>query len=489
MPVPAHLASEVAARIKVWAKDPVLFVREVFGVEPDKWQERALRIAARGGRVRLALKACAGPGKTAVLAWLGWWFLMCHGGDTPEDHPNGLAISCDRDNLRDGLWKELARWRGSSPLIEMLFEWTKERIFARDHPSTWFLAARGYAKAADTETVGRTLSGLHGKNIFYLVDESGDMPVQIARSAEQGLTGCECGLIVTAGNTTSTEGLLYYVSSQGREGWDVITITGDPDDPERSPRVDIDWARQMIATHGRENPWVMAYVLGLFPPGSLNALLSVDEVEAAMNRHYREDQYTWSQKRLGIDVARFGDDRTVIFPRQGLVSFKPQTLRHQRTTDIAAVVAQQKASWGSEMEFVDDTGHWGHGVIDNLIAAGFAPLGIQFHGPALDPRYRNRRAEMWMEMAEWIKRGGAIPNIPELVGELTSPTYTFVQGKIQLEDKDQIKKRLGRSPDLADALALTFAIPDQPGGFGRLHPSLAPKAQALTEYDIFGSDR
>ena len=62
-------------------------------------------------------------------------------------------------------------------------------------------------------------------------------------------------------------------------------------------------------------------------------------------------------------------------------------------------------------------------------------------------------------MADWVKSGGALPNVPELVAELTTPTYTFVGGKIMLEDKDQVKKRLGRSPDLADALALTFAYP------------------------------
>ena len=138
-------------------------------------------------------------------------------------------------------------------------------------------------------------------------------------------------------------------------------------------------------------------------------------------------------------------------------------MRHQRTTDIAARAAQYISRWkGCEMQFVDDTGHWGHGVIDNLITAGYAPVGIQFHAPAIDPRYKNKRAEMWLEMADWVKRGGSLPPVPELVQELTSPTYTFNQGKLQLEDKDQIKARIGRSPDLADALALTFALPDQP---------------------------
>jgi hypothetical protein len=136
------------------------------------------------------------------------------------------------------------------------------------------------------------------------------------------------------------------------------------------------------------------------------------------------------------------------------------------------------------MQFIDDTGHWGHGVIDNLIAAGYSPMGIQFHGQSLDPRYKNRRAEMWIEMAEWVKRGGALPNIPELVGELTTPTYTFVGGKFMIEDKDLIKQRLGRSPDLADALALTFAIPEMPTDHG-LPTSFKQAGKFVSDYDPF----
>lgn len=475
------------AKLAEWRGNPNRFVREVLGVTPDAWQDDVLEQLGNPGRKRIAMKACAGPGKTAVMAWGGWHRLSCFA--SKGEHPKGAAVSITGENLRDNLWAEMAKWQARSPFLSEAFTWTKERIVANDHPQTWFLSARGFAKNADPETIGRTLSGLHSRYPFYLIDESGDMPVNMVRSAEQGLTDCDDGLILTAGNTTSHEGLLYHAATAVRGEWFVISITADPDDPKRTPRVDKEWARQQIEKYGRDNPWVMAFILGEFPPGSINSLLTVEEVEAAMGKHLPADLYQWSQKRLGIDVARFGDDRTVIFPRQGLVAFRPTVARHQRTTDIAALVAQQKASWGSEMEFVDDTGHWGHGVIDNLIAAGFSPLGIQFHGPALDPRFRNRRSEMWISMAEWVKRGGALPNLPELVGELTSPTYTLVQGKFQLEDKDQIKKRLGRSPDLADALALTFALPDQPSSLGSIHPAFVQKPQALTEYDIFGSDR
>ena len=479
--------NEAAAKIREWRHNPVQFVREVFGAEPDAWQLDVLAEAGKPGRKRIAMKACAGPGKTAVLAWLGWHRLACYAGR--GEHPKGAAVSITKDNLDTNLWPELAKWQGRSPFLQKAFAWTKTRIFANDHPETWFLAARGFPKAADPETIGRTLSGLHSEFPFYLIDESGDIPPGMLRSAEQGLTSCVDGLIVAAGNTTSHDGLLYYASTVVRDQWHVVSITADPDDPKRTPRVDADWARQQIETHGRDNPWVMAFILGEFPPGSINALLSVEEVEAAMGRHLKPDAYEWSQRRLGVDVARFGDDRTVLFPRQGLAAFKPVVLRHQRTTDIAARVAVAYARWSPEVVAVDDTGHWGHGVIDNLLTAGHNPIGIQFHGPAIDPRYRNRRAEMWFGLADWIRRGGALPLLPELVGELTVPTYSFVNGKIMLEDKDQIKKRLGRSPDLADALALTFALPDQPASLAALHPALALPQASNADYNPYDPGR
>lgn len=477
--------NEASLRIREWRHNPVRFVREVFHVEPDAWQLDVLMMAGKPGRKRIAMKACAGPGKTAVLAWLGWHRLSCFA--ARNEHPKGAAVSITSDNLKDNLWAELARWQNESEFLQQAFVWQKERIFAKDHPETWFLSAKGWSKSSDLEAIGRTLSGLHSRFPFYLIDESGDIPPNMVRSAEQGLTSCDDGIILTAGNTTSQTGLLYEVCARGREQWEVVSITADPDDPKRTPRVDIEWARENIAKYGRDNPWVMAFILGQFPPGSINALLSVEEVEKAMNLHPRPETYEWAQKRLGVDVARFGDDRTVIFPRQGIVAFPPTEMRHVRdsavSVDIASRVMAKKLEWDSEMEFFDDTVGWAHGAVDVMRAAGHSPYAIRFDKPANDDRYVNMRAEMWFKMAEAVKAGMSLPNVPGLVGELTGPTYFFTAGKFQIEAKDQIKKRLGKSPDLADALALTFALPDMPANRGSFIP--AAKRERATEYDPY----
>lgn len=452
------------AQIRKYRFNLHAYAYEQFGMTPDPWQSDVFDAVVSGDELkkRISLQACVGPGKTAVLAIIGWWFLTCWG--SAGNHPKGAAVSVTEDNLNDNLWPEFAKWRSRSPLIMEMFEWTKTRLYAKDHPETWFISARTYSKTADPEEQGRTLSGLHSDYVLALIDESGEVPPAVLRAAEQALaTNPIFGKIIQAGNPSSLEGALYAAASVLAHQWHVIRITGDPDDPKRSPRIDIEWARQQIKTYGRDNPWVMYSILGLFPPSSINSLISPDEVRSAMTRHLRADVYNWSQKRLGVDVARFGDDRTIIFPRQGLAAFKPVEMRNARTTEIAARIMTAKKAWGSECEYVDGTGGFGGGVVDNLIVAGFSPFEINFSSKATDPRYYNKRSEMHFECAKWVKRGGALPNIPELIRELSSPTYTLHKGMLRVEEKDQIKKRLKFSPDYADALALTFAHPDQPG--------------------------
>jgi phage terminase large subunit len=252
-----------------------------------------------------------------------------------------------------------------------------------------------------------------------------------------------------------------------------VTITGDPDDPNRSPRIKLEWAKQQIAQYGRDNPWVKINVLGDFPPSSINALLGPSDVDAAMVRTLPHEAYAHAPVQIGVDVARYGDDRTVIFPRQGLMALQPIVMRHAHgsavSQEIATAVMAVCRQFNTRLVTMDATGGWAAGARDVLMVAGYIPLEVQFHAPCPNKDgkpspYRNRRAEMHFGLSEWVKRGGCLPNLPELIGELTTPTYTVREdGKFQIEAKEQVKERLGRSPDLADALALTFAFPDAVG--------------------------
>lgn len=447
------LAAEDA--LIAWWKEPQRFVREVLGVVPDAWQDEVL--AAFPRQPRLAMKACKGPGKTAVEAWLAWNFLATR----PE--PRIAATSISADNLADNLWAEMAKWQQRSPMLRAAFQWTRTRIFARDCPETWWMSARAWPRSASREQQADTLAGLHADYVLFILDESGGIPDAVMASAEGALASCKEGHIVQAGNPTHLEGPLWRACTVERRLWHVTEITADPDDPRRSTRVRPEWAREQIEKYGRDNPWVLVNVFGRFPPGSLDTLIGPDECREAVRRAWREEDIAGAARVLGVDVARFGDDASVIFPRQGLVAFAPTRLRNVDGTRGAGAVARKWADWDADACFIDDTGGWGASWIDNLRRLGRAPLGVGFAAAAHDPRYDNKRAEMYFEAVQWIRAGGALPpDCPELIAALSQTTYGFRGDRLLLEPKEQVKQRLGYSPDEADAFALTFAQPVAP---------------------------
>lgn len=429
-------------------------VRELFKIEPDLWQQDVLNDFPH--HPAQAMACCKGPGKTAVIAWLCWNFLLTRA------HPKIGAVSITGKNLHDNLWPEMAKWLKASPLLDSLFEWGNERIANKEHPETWFMSAKTWPQSANDQQLGETLAGLWADHVMFVLDEAGGIPVPVMRTAEavmgtSRLQGREAHMLM-AGNTTSTEGCLYEAAITRRHLWKVYEITADPDDPKRTPRIDANYARAQIQEYGRDNPWVMVNILAKFPSQGFNSLISVDDVRAALGRHLHPHDYDWAPRILGGDPARFGDDRAVLMPRQGLRGFAPLVLRNMSVPDLVGHWAEKANEWQAHSLQVD-AGEGG-GVIDGLRQLDFSVMEIPFSGKPRDPKFYNKRAEMWWEMCDWVRSGASLPdNLDEIVGELASATYGYKQDKIIIEEKKLMKARLGRSPDLADALACTFAYP------------------------------
>lgn len=205
-----------------------------------------------------------------------------------------------------------------------------------------------------------------------------------------------------------------------------------------------------------------------------NGLIPIDDIRAAANKFYRESEYMGAPLIYGIDVARFGSDASVIFKRRGLVAFEPIVIRKFDNMALADRIAVEMAKEKPEAVFIDSGA--GQGVIDRLRQMRFDVVEVPFGAQAINKeQFANRRMEMWWHMAQWIKQGGAIPPDPVLQGDLGAPTYGYTpKGPKILEAKDKLKERIGRSPDLADALALTFAAP------------VAPKLSRSMERAIYG---
>ncbi len=473
-------------QIDAWLADPVLMVRECFGVEPDPWQARALRAYPRCRR--LSMQACVGPGKTATMSWIAWNFMLLPDAEI-------AVLSSSGANVRNGMWKELAYWRDKSAFFKQTYQMTATRVFVasdaeHDYERTWFCEQRTWSKDADEKMAGQTLQGLHAANVMVLLDESGSMPEALMVAAEGILaTRHERAHIVQAGNPTSLSGPLYLAATRDRSLWELIVVSGDPDDPECSPRSDKTWAREMIKTYGRAHPYVLVKVLGQFPPSSFNALIGPDDANRAIGRHLGKSQYDTAAKTIGVDVARYGDDVTVVWPRQGLAAFEPEIFRNAHPDEVAGYIATLMETWVADAVEVDATGGFGDGVVDSLGRMGITALRVLFSSKPINPKFYNKRSEIIWNLVEWIKAGGAIApgdHATKLVQELTTLTYTFRLDKILLEEKEMVKIRLGRSTDYVDALACSFAFPVAPKDtsdriLAGLHNSSYNRA--VTDYD------
>lgn len=247
-------------------------------------------------------------------------------------------------------------------------------------------------------------------------------------------------------------------------------------DPEEVERLKRDMA---------ETSFAREYLCDFTAAGD-DQLISLSDAEEAARRQYKPKEFESAPVILGIDPARFGDDRSVIVRRQGLQCFTPLVYRGIDNMDLAARVAAQIEEHNPDAVFIDSGA--GAGVIDRLRQLDYDVIEVPFGGKSTYPNlYLNRRAEMWFGMKEWLVGGGAIPNDPSLKQELATPVYWFdAAGRKVLEPKDEIKKRLqgGGSPDMADALALTFAYP-----VARRHPldALGIKRQKNKEYDPYAT--
>lgn len=462
------------AQMRRWKEDPVLFVRKVFGVEPTDQQVGILRdLAAPGAKV--AVKAGHGVGKSAVASWAAIWHTFLF----PQSKAAATAPSATQ--LRDVLMAEVAKWLAQAhPWVRDQLKCSGMRLYLRESEQTQFLTART-ARPDKPDA----LQGLHATNMLFLIDECfgvADTVYEVAKGA-LSTKNSRCLMI---GNPTATSGYAYNCFHKNKHIWKTHTLSCLGSKSDGGGLVDETYIDDMKTEYGEDSDVYKVRVLGEFPMRSINQLITRELAELAMKRQMKKDAYSFAPIILGVDVAWEGDDRSAVYLRQGLHSRKLGAWRNIDNMTLGGLVDQYWTETGADAVFIDVG--WGTGVIDYLRALGRNPIAVNFGSTSLNPAYVNMRTMMWMELQKWLFSGGQIDADEALIEDLIGPQYFFQpNGKKMLERKKDMKKRGLMSPDLADALALTFAAPVQKlTEYQKVENRFNGNANKVqTEYDLF----
>lgn len=457
-----------------FSRDPVGFVLWAFPwgepgelelrPGPEPWQVQILDDLGQGlitvdQAILLARTSGHGIGKSALVAWIVWWAIS-----TFED-TRGVVTANTENQLKTKTWVEVAKWHRLF-IAKHLFKLTATAVFSADpeHERTWRIDMVPWSER-NTEA----FAGLHnqGKRIIVIFDEASAIPDVIWEVTEGALTDMHTEIIWCCfGNPTRNKGRFRECFSGGKfsHRWSSAAI-----DSRTVSFTNKEQIARWIEDYGEDSDFVRIRVRGVFPRVDAEAFIPFD---LALEATHRELLPQSGRVILGVDVGRFGDDPSVIYPRVGrdARTRPPEILQGYDTMRTAAAVAVSFHRYHATAVCVD-SGGVGGGVVDRLRQLRIPVFDVDFgSGPDdtnLDDgtKYANKRAEIWGAMRNWLQRGGCIPDMPTgdnitLKDELTGPTYALNKKEaIQLEAKVDMRRRGVPSPNVADALATTFAYP------------------------------
>ena len=434
------LSSLYADFVAAYRDEPVLFVTEVLGADPLPWQREFLMHVARGER-RISVRAGHGVGKSTACAWLLLWHMFTR---LPQ---KSVCTAPTAGQLFDALFSEVKHWAQKLPVpLRDTIEIFSDRIVQRGAPESSFISAR-------TSSAERpeALAGIHSENVLIIVDEASAVPEPVFEAAAGSMSG-HAATSVLIGNPTRNTGLFFKTHHQLSSDWLTMHVSCLD-----NRLVAKDFIKQIASTYGESSNAYRVRVLGEFALRDDDSLIPADLVDSAMIRDIALD--TTQDLIYGVDVARFGSDRTVICKRRGNVVIE---FRHWSGEDLMSTVGRivHEANTDKPYEICVDSIGLGGGVADRLRELGYNVRDVNVsESNALNQQAAKLRDELWIAAKDWLEtRSVKLPKDDELRQELIGPTYSFTSnGKIKVEGKSEMKRRGMRSPDLADALCLSFA--------------------------------
>ena len=452
-----------------WKDAPLLYVRQRFGVEPTVQQAHILEAILPYG-AKVSVRSGHGIGKSSTAAWVVSWLLETH------DFAKVPCTAPSSHQLRDILWGELSKWRRAAD----------ERSRQRGDPSRFWLSALfrlitdslldptakewgAFARTAKKENP-EALQGFHAEHLLFVIDEASGVPEEVFEAAE-GALSTPGARVLMLGNPTRNTGTFAASHRQNRGDYTALHFRS-----QDSALVDPGYRERLVRKWGEGSNVVRVRADGDFPHQDDDVLIALEWTEPCPSRDPREGE---GRRRLGVDVARLGVDRTTFVLRQGSVVEQIKVYAKQDTMQTVGCIVAVLDAWQVDEVDVDVIG-LGAGVYDRLaelrgqnhIRCDIRPVNVAEKAPVVlhpaDAQPRLMRDYLWLEMARWLREEAPVFCAPDrgacedLAGELASVGYSLdSQGRLVVEDKDSMRKRLGMSPDLADALGCSFAIDTQ----------------------------
>lgn len=441
-----------------WRDRPDLFAFEVLGTRVWSRQDEILQAVAKHSRV--AVRSGHRIGKSSAVSVLAlWWCLTRHRARVVITAPSHRQV-------QGVLWKEISRlYRGAAfPIGGELHKVPDSGLQFPD--------GREIVGFATTEP--ERIAGFAGPNMLFIIDEASGVDDVIYEALQGNLAGG--ARIVMIGNPTRTSGVFYDSFNSDRSVWHTIHVSSR-ECAVQAPKelghntglATLAWCDERLHEWGEDDPRYQVRVLGNFPTQADNAMITARLVEEATKRWASPPEDGLLQ--VGVDVARFGPDFSSVVWSRGKWASLPLRVKGLDNVEVAGRVMQlirEVRKPGEHVKVLIDASNNGgvadiirHSDVDNL-----SVIDMVASESATRPGYSRLRDEAWSQLRDWLKSGGAIPDDRSLVSDLVAPTYTFdAKGRMKVESKLDMRKRIGRSTDDADALALAVYQPLMPSTY------------------------
>lgn len=453
----------------VYAADPVRWAKDVLGVH--LWSKQAEIARAVVERRQVAVQSAAGIGKTYLAAILALWF----GATRPRYKTKIVTTAPTADQVGLLLWGEIRKQHDGADLPGRVL--MNNRWMAED--DRYVL---GYGRKPPDHS-GSAFQGEHEEHMLIIVDEAGGIGAKMWADIRAQSTG-EDVTVLAIGNPDDNSSTFHDMCTRPDSGWHAIKVSVFD-----TPNFTDEWVPDEVAralpsseyvedarlAWGEGNPFWVSKILGEWADAE-DGLIPSSWITQAVRRwqlymEAKHDRMPLGRRVYGVDVARYGTDKTVIAERQGEVVYGLDTFTGKDNVEVADLV-EERLSYPGSFAIVDADG-LGAGVVDVLrhrgkpVVAFSAGAATRRRDSTGTQRFTQVRSAAWWHMRELLNPalGSSIclPPNPALQAELAAPKWPEDPGNIiQIEKKVDIRKRLGRSTDHADAVIQAFWVESPP---------------------------